>query len=371
MNNLDKKIIKKTYILLDKGYTVRNIKKSIKDFYNVSIEQKQILQWFPKTKRNHNEIPIGIRRIFLCLYRQYPDNEKIAHYMMKYHQCVISPKNMASIAHRYGVKRKYRSSTSSNVSFSQEKEMLKLYKKGVPTKTIATKFGYKTEKSIYDRLNKFGLKANTYRNDILFNGKSYGGFSMKKIDSKEKAYFLGLLLTDGCIHPESHSVELSLIDEDAIAFLSDYISCNYVRYSYSGKKPFYRILLYGEELVYDLFNKQVKPVKTHTLQGPVLNESEFHFLPYILRGIIDGDGWVQKDGKEFYVCSASYDFILWCNNAFLSLGMKDLNVRKEQSGIYVVRTSKQENMRILKSIYDEEMGMSRKRMKVMKNVQRL
>ena len=371
MNELDKKIIKKTYILLDKGHTVRDIKKSIKDFYGVSIQQKQILQWFPALKRNHNEMPDSIRKIFLCLYRKYPDNKKIADYMMQYHQYVISPKNMASIAHRYGVKRQHRSLNSSNVSFSQEKEMLKLYKKGVSAKTIASKFGYKTEKSVYDRLNKFGLSPNTYRNDVLFNGKTYGKFSMEKIDSKEKAYFLGLLLTDGSINPERNYVELSLIDEDAIAYLCDYISCDYVKYSYSGQKPFFRILLYGETLVYDLFNKQVKPVKTHSLQGPTLNEDETYFLAYILRGIIDGDGWVQKDGKEFYVCSASYDFILWCNNAFSSLGMKDLNVRKEQSGIYVVRTSKRENMQILKSIYAEEMGMSRKRTKVMKNVQRL
>lgn len=69
---LDKRIYKKTYLLLDKGFTVSKIKKKIKQYYNVTINQSDILKWFPmerkrkriKEGRSETIIETPLRRLY-------------------------------------------------------------------------------------------------------------------------------------------------------------------------------------------------------------------------------------------------------------------------------------------------------------------
>lgn len=362
---LDKRIYKKTYLLLDKGFTVSKIKKKIKQYYNVTINQSDILKWFPNVRKNYNEIPEKTRRTILNLYENWPNTDKVIEYMDLYHDFTISYNNLRLLASRYSVKKKKRSLyAQSKISYKEEKNILKMYNDGVSSKDIANHYGYKTTKSIYDKISKFDIKASQIREDKHYNWKSYGSFSMKEIDSNEKAYFLGLLLTDGSINPERNFVELSLIDEDAISFLANHINCKYNCYKKSKGKDEYRICLYGKDLVEELFRKHVRPVKTHNLQGPPLSEKEITYLPYIMRGIIDGDGWVRSDGKEFFICSASYDFIDWCVNALTLLGMVNLKITSLDSGIKLVRSATKNNILILQQIYSEQFGMERKRKRI-------
>ena len=93
----------------------------------------------------------------------------------------------------------------------------------------------------------------------------------------------------------------------------------------------------------------------------VLEENEQKYIPYIIRGMIDGDGWIRKDGKEFYICTASYDMALWIKSTLENkLYMMDVNIHKEP-GVWQIRTSLQHNLEILKLlVYNKPFGMSRK-----------
>jgi len=70
--------------------------------------------------------------------------------------------------------------------------------------------------------------------------------------------------------------------------------------------------------------------KSKILQGVKLSEEEYQFLPYIIRGIIDGDGCIYKTSygaPAMYVCSASYDFIIWLKSVLENrLYFKELSI---------------------------------------------
>ena len=104
--------------------------------------------------------------------------------------------------------------------------------------------------------------------------------------------------------------------------------------------------------------------KTFSLIGPDLYDGEIKYLSYIVRGIIDGDGWIRKDGREFFISSASNEFIKWCKKALIYLGFEDLEARfitNEFNGIYIIRSAKKYNLEVLKNkVYNKPFGMERK-----------
>lgn len=108
-----------------------------------------------------------------------------------------------------------------------------------------------------------------------------------------------------------------------------------------------------------LFNR-----KTFSDRIPVLKEKELEFSSYILRGAIDGDGWIRKDGLEFFICSASKEMIYWYKTIMERIGFIDLKVvfiKNKWNGIYQIRTGIKYNIYILKNkVYDKEFGMQRK-----------
>ena len=101
-------------------------------------------------------------------------------------------------------------------STEEEKEMVQEYINGVPVKALMTKYGYKTKKSITDKVKKYEsidvievARKNRKNYQIEFNG----------ITNVFNAYFLGLMLTDGYIQ-DDNKFGIDLTDEDCIAFIS-------------------------------------------------------------------------------------------------------------------------------------------------------
>lgn len=236
---------------------------------------------------------------------------------------------------------------------------------------LAKKYGYKTSKSIYDIIRKNELLPREHQEARNLN-KAYIDFSMKKIDCKEKAYFLGIMLTDGYINSSRNSLGIDMCDEDVIKFLSEYINCTYIKINCQNhitKHKFkqqskYRILLYSKELIKQLIRLSVVKNKSLNLSQPRLYKYERKYINYILRGIIDGDGWVRKDGKEFFICGASKDFIEWCKVELENIGMTKLSIKlvdNGYNGVYYLRSAIKENIAILKNvIYNNDFGMKRK-----------
>ena len=260
--------------------------------------------------------------------------------------------------------------TPKNKIIVDEQKVIKEYLQGDSTSILAKRYGYKTPKSINDLLRRNGVIPRTVI-ESQHNRRPYNGLRLNIINSELIAYYIGLLITDGYVHEKKKMIELTLEDKDVIEFLSKEFGTKYYivdrRNRNENFKILYRLTLRGEELIEDLKRYNIHQSKTFDVcKDFTLNSSEIFYLPYILRGMIDGDGWVRKDGNEFYFCSASIYSIIWAFNMFSKIGMKNLyvNIRPQienYHNIYEIRTAIKENIDILKDIiYNKPFGMMRK-----------
>lgn len=250
------------------------------------------------------------------------------------------------------------------LSDKQEIQMIQEYINGASVKSLMEKYNYKTKKSITDKLKKhYPDNYEILINKAHQNRKGYN-YKLKKIKSEFDAYYLGLLLTDGYISRNT-DVGLDLIDEDCIKFLSNSIGKNYKTYCYNNDKPIHRLIISDIELVNNLKRLGVISNKTYTIQPPKLNEDEEKFIPYIIRGIIDGDGCVSSTsygGAQFYIVTMSEDFANWIVYVLENkLYMVDIHKRQNKSGIWRIETSNQYNLlKLIALVYNKPFGMMRK-----------
>ena len=108
--------------------------------------------------------------------------------------------------------------------------------------------------------------------------------------------------------------------------------------------------------------------KSLTLSGPSLNPEEEKFIPYIIRGIIDGDGNVSPTSygaPHFRIYSASEKFIDWIADVLINkMFMIDINKnfqKNETSGVWFVDSANQDNiLKLISLSYNKPFGMERK-----------
>lgn len=316
------------------------------------------------TKREHS--------LIRCLYENCRDTDKIVSYLNNRLSRPITKPNLITLAYRNGYSKKNRQRSSNFfLSLAQEKEIIHRFLQGDSCNKLKDEYGFKTAKSISDILKKNGIDAWGHYVESCEISKPYKDFSLSTVDSPLKAYFLGLMATDGWVNEDRRSVSLSLVDEDCIRFLSEHIGCTYSSFKKKdlNTQPFHKFEMKGT-LYDELVSLGITPRKTKTLS---LNFDliDKQLFPYLFRGILDGDGWVRKDGKEFFVCSASKPFLESLIPFLFEHGMNGLQVKEKEEGFYLLRSARRENLDILKSFYSEPFGMERKRALLQNDVQRL
>lgn len=250
------------------------------------------------------------------------------------------------------------------LSDEQEKQMIELYRQGASVSKLQKQFGYKTKKSILDKVRKYCNNPDEVIKEARNNRKQYS-INLEKIDSAFNAYFIGLMLTDGYIK-DKNSFGIQLTDEDAIKFISEATGQQYHKYEQEdGHKPAYRIIFYDSDQVELLKRYSITARKSHTVRGFDLTKEEEQYLPFLIRGIIDGDGCIHKTTKgsaAFYVVSMSKDFILWLKEIFEQrFFMADMHISQSKAGLWKVETSLQVNLfKLMAIVYPFPYGMSRK-----------
>ncbi len=340
--------------------------------------EKEIRKVALKISNRKNKFSSIEKNRILYLYHNYHDTNKLVEYLNKKYNYFFTYSKLTDFAFENNIKKKAQNMyAASKVTRKDEQDIIKLYKSGYSSEKIANLYNYKTGKSILDKLKKFNVLRRG-SNEVKIKNKSYSGFSMKIIDSELKGYFLGLLLTDGYICEDRGYIGIELTDLDVIKFLSEQIKTKYVEITPKGKAKLtkYRITLYSKDLLNDLKRLGVVYKKTYNTSGPDLYEHEMPYINSILRGIMDGDGWVRKDGNEFFICSASHMFIKWCQVMMIIVGFINLEItflKNQYNGIYLIRTASKYNIEILRQkIYNKPFGMMRKYNRVWKkDVQRL
>ena len=256
------------------------------------------------------------------------------------------------------------------LSNEEEKQLINEYREGIPVHALCKKYGYKTKKSIMDKIKKhYPDKYDQIIAEAQQNRKGYN-YKLDKIDSEFDAYFVGLMLTDGYISKTSQ-IGIDLADEDCIAFLSESIGKPYSTYDKlygKQKKSRHRLILNDIELVNNLARFGITRQKSLTLQGPQLLPEEEKFIPYIIRGIIDGDGAVNSTSygaPQFRIYSASEGFANWIVDALTNkMYMIDIHkdfANNDYNGIWRITTADKGNLlKLIALSYNKPFGMSRK-----------
>lgn len=253
------------------------------------------------------------------------------------------------------------------LSNEQEQQLVQEYLNGIPVIDLQKKYGYKTKKSITDKVRKHlgrGLSGQELR-EVRNKRKGYS-VDFSKINNPFNAYFIGLMLTDGYICDEN-KFGIDLTDEDVIKFISEVTRQGYHTYEYNDgiRKPRHRIIFSDSEQVKILARYGIIKNKTFTLSGFAFEEDEEIYLPYLLRGIIDGDGCIYQTsyGKPaFFIVSASKDFSDWLVHILTHrFYMKDIHSYQTTNGTWRVDTALEYNLYILRDIiYNRPYGMARK-----------
>lgn len=144
-------------------------------------------------------------------------------------------------------------------------------------------------------LNYYGIESRTKAKKKY----SINEYFFDRIDSEEKAYFLGLLHADGCNNGSGFYLKLQERDSEIIEKLK--VSINYngpIKLDISTNENYqnYKMINISSKYISKALN-ELGCVKNKTVNGffPILDEQ---FIHHFIRGIFDGDGCITIDKRN-------------------------------------------------------------------------
>ncbi|WP_026906491.1 LAGLIDADG family homing endonuclease [Paucisalibacillus globulus] len=191
--------------------------------------------------------------------------------------------------------------------------IIKLYKSGMPFKEMIPIIGL-SDRAIRNVLYKHSVEMN--------REQSSGRPRVHKVNenffktwSHEMAWVLGLFITDGHVKENTHSVSLSQKHDGILKVVANYMNADYILAPFGETMKTPTLLINSKEIKQDLETLGVTTKKSFKLPFPNVPEN---YLPSFIRGVIDGDGWVQKTGYVMNVTTASIHFAQGLESTFHS-----------------------------------------------------
>lgn len=211
--------------------------------------------------------------------------------------------------------------------------IIEMYKSGMTFKEMVPIIG------ISDR----AIRNVMYKHGIEMNRKQYSGQPRKhrvnedffKHWNHKMAWVLGLFITDGHVHSTTHTISFTQKDERILRIIAKYMDADYVLAPYGPTKTTPTLLINSKEIKQDLEKIGITANKSLTVPFPdVPNE----YLPSFIRGVIDGDGWVDKEGYEMIVTSGSFSFSEALHFVFQSWNLySGITIQNKQNGPPIYR----------------------------------
>lgn len=185
-----------------------------------------------------------------------------------------------------------------------EIEVIDLYQQGFSADKILQKIKkFKTRKSVYDILKKHDVETKSRDSYHYSRNSTY----FQRIDTKDKAYLLGLAITDGWIGKDG-TFGFSSTDQELTELFPKYLqteagrgitlidSKNHKIFEHEIlKKPAWQFAIKDKIIQLSLKNLGFQFDKTFNEFIPSIQEQ---FEPHLLRGIFDGDGCIYSLSNE-------------------------------------------------------------------------
>ncbi|WP_438318923.1 LAGLIDADG family homing endonuclease [Sporosarcina sp. FA9] len=184
-----------------------------------------------------------------------------------------------------------------------DEAIIKMYKSGMPFKEMAPIVG------ISDR----AIRNVMYKHGITMNREQYSGQPRKnkvnedffKTWTHEMAWVLGLFVTDGHVNKRIHSIYFAQKDERILRQIAKYMEADYVLAPNKDPDSTPILIINSKVMKFDLETLGINANKSLSVPFPNVPDE---YLPSFIRGVIDGDGWVQDRGYVMNVTTASLVF---------------------------------------------------------------
>lgn len=165
-------------------------------------------------------------------------------------------------------------------------------------------------------LKEWNIPIHTDREQALKYSVNESYF--EKIDTEEKAYWLGFMYADGFIQSKrpqnNRKIGITLTNSDiehlekfkkSLNYTGDIKTYNPSKSCYKGTKPYSRILITSDKLALDLIKLGCMENKTDILTYPTEQQAPLNLQKHFVRGYIDGDGSLMIKSQR-----RSYEFAI-------------------------------------------------------------
>lgn len=210
-------------------------------------------------------------------------------------------------------------------------------------------------------LNQYHIKR--YTKSQLFSPNINEDY-FETIDTEAKAYFLGLIITDGCIHSakgRSPLLAISLQEQDLYILerLKAELNIN-KKITFDGRGCA-ELQVYSKKMVADLRKYGIKERKSLCTILPQNIPSEFH--QHLIRGILDGDGSISFYARPNRSCHVKAIRFCQGNKKFLEdiiewlyeeCGAEKINTYQEKDSLWSIAYRKNDSViKIINYLYSD------------------
>lgn len=233
-----------------------------------------------------------------------------------------------------------------------DEAIIHMYKSGMPYKEMEPITG------ISDR----AIRNVLHKHKIPMNREQYSGQPRKnkvnedffKVWTHEMAWVLGLFVTDGHVNKKYHTIYFSQKDDRILKLIAKYMEADYVLAPTGPTRSTPLLIVNSKEIKKDLAVLGIVAQKSLTVPFPNVPEA---FMASFVRGVIDGDGWVQKTGYVMNVTSGSQNFAEGLLSVFQSWQLhSEITTTVSSAGNLIYRVwvkGKHELPKLAKIIYND------------------
>jgi hypothetical protein len=248
-----------------------------------------------------------------------------------------------------------------HISKEEKDEIVEFYKSKPMDYTVVCEHFGRSQPTIGKILKEYRIKP--YSKAKLFSPDLNENY-FSDIDTEYKAYFLGLIITDGCVYSKNNKqsfVSITLQEKDSYIleeFKSDIKSNKKI---VSDNRGTYSISIISNSIVNDLNkygvidNKSLKTIFPDNI-NPL-------FYRHLIRGLFDGDGSISfyaRPNKKSHVkairlCQGNEKFLLDVMDYLdQNVGIKPVHTYQEKESLWSIAYRNNESMmKLYHYLYDD------------------
>lgn len=251
--------------------------------------------------------------------------------------------------------------TKNGILKSDVEDICSLYEQGKSAKEIMSKYAdkIKCENTVINIVTRNGIQARPRGTHVEFDVNYF-----EKIDSEEKAYFLGLFLTDGNVHKMKRNtdqyriqIDLKYQDEYIIKRFKDAIHSNnqVSHYNKNGRNEAI-FAIHSTKMANDL--RAYGIYENKTFDAELCYKVPYELFKHYIRGIFDGDGtvYVRNNKKQqfafgFYGTHKLVQQVQEYLNE--QIGMTKNSIYDKETVSFILNSKKQDVINFYKFIYSD------------------